>query len=66
MEASWENWHVGNTSLKINNMDVQAFTLASQHAKRQNIVAMPSQLAFHKIPKVSISAFSATYIVIAL
>jgi hypothetical protein len=47
-------------------MDVQAFTLASQHAKRHNIATMPSQLAFHKIPKVSISAFTATYIVIAL
>jgi len=62
----WKIWHVGNISLKINNMDVQAFTLASWHAKRHNMATMPSQLTFHKIPKVSISASSATYIVLQM
>lgn len=59
--------HVGNIGFIVNNMDVQALTLTSCHAKRHNMVAMPSRLAFHKISKVFISVLGATqYNIIAL
>jgi hypothetical protein len=47
-------------------MDSQAFTLASCYAKRHSMAAMPSQLTFHKMPKVSIFVHGATYIIIAM
>jgi hypothetical protein len=47
-------------------MDIQALTLASWYAKRHNMAAMPSQLTFHKMSRVSISAHGATYNIIAM
>jgi hypothetical protein len=47
-------------------MDSQALTLASWYAKRHNMDAMPSELAFHKMPKVSISVHGVTYNNIAM